>query len=112
MVIVYGFAAAVLPVWLLLAPRDYLSTFMKLGTIVALAIAIVILHPRGARCRPLTQFVDGTGPIFGGKRVPVRVHHDRLRRDLGLPRADRLGHDAEAARATSATRASSATARW
>ena len=51
MVILYGFAAAVLPVWLLLAPRDYLSTFMKIGTIVALAIAIVILNPAGARCR-------------------------------------------------------------
>ena len=48
MVILYGFAAAVLPVWLLLAPRDYLSTFMKIGTIVALAIAIVILNPAGA----------------------------------------------------------------
>src|ERR1044071_5809580 len=68
MVILYGFAAAVLPVWLLLAPRDYLSTFMKIGTIVALAIAIVILNP-GVKMPAITQFVDGTGPIFGGKEI-------------------------------------------
>jgi carbon starvation protein len=69
MVITYGFAAAVLPVWLLLAPRDYLSTFVKLGTITALAIAIIILHPQ-VRMPALTQFIDGTGPIFGGKLFP------------------------------------------
>jgi carbon starvation protein len=69
MVILYGFAAAVLPVWLLLAPRDYLSTFMKIGTIVALAIAIVILNPE-VKMPAVTQFVDGTGPIFGGKVFP------------------------------------------
>lgn len=69
MVMAYGFAAAVLPVWLLLAPRDYLSTFMKLGTITALAIAIVVLHP-DIQMPALTRFVDGTGPIFGGKLFP------------------------------------------
>ena len=69
MVIGYGFAAAVLPVWLLLAPRDYLSTFMKLGTVIALAIAIVILRPE-VKMPALTQFIDGTGPIFGGKLFP------------------------------------------
>ena len=69
MVIFYGFAAAVLPVWLLLAPRDYLSTFMKLGTIAALAIAIVVLRPE-LKMPALTQFIDGTGPIFGGKLFP------------------------------------------
>jgi carbon starvation protein len=68
-IIVYGFAAAVLPVWLLLAPRDYLSTFMKLGTIFLLAIAIVILRPE-IHMPAVTQFVDGTGPIFGGKLFP------------------------------------------
>jgi carbon starvation protein len=68
-VILYGFAAAVLPVWLLLAPRDYLSTFMKLGTIAALAVAIVILNP-AVKMPAVTQFVDGTGPIFGGKVFP------------------------------------------
>ena len=68
-IIVYGFAAAVLPVWLLLAPRDYLSTYMKLGTVILLAIAIVILRPQ-IHMPAVTQFVDGTGPIFGGKLFP------------------------------------------
>jgi carbon starvation protein len=69
MVIAYGFAAAVLPVWLLLAPRDYLSTFMKIGTVIALGIAIVILRPE-VKMPALTQFIDGTGPIFGGALFP------------------------------------------
>ena len=68
-VIAYGFAAAILPVWLLLAPRDYLSTFMKLGTVILLAIAIVILQPE-VKMPALTQFIDGSGPIFGGKLFP------------------------------------------
>ncbi len=68
-IIVYGFAAAVLPVWLLLAPRDYLSTYMKLGTVILLAIAIVILRPQ-IHMPAITQFTDGTGPIFGGKLFP------------------------------------------
>jgi len=69
MIIAYGFTAAVLPVWLLLAPRDYLSTFVKLGTITALAVAILILHP-DVKMPALTRFIDGTGPIFGGKLFP------------------------------------------
>jgi len=68
-VIAYGFAAAILPVWLLLAPRDYLSTFMKLGTVILLAIAIVMLQPE-VQMPAFTQFTDGTGPIFGGKLFP------------------------------------------
>ena len=68
-IIVYGFSAAILPVWLLLAPRDYLSTFLKLGTVVLLAIAIVITHPQ-IKMPPLTAFVDGSGPLFGGKVFP------------------------------------------
>jgi carbon starvation protein len=68
-IIAYGFAAAILPVWLLLAPRDYLSTFMKLGTILLLAVAIVMLQPE-VKMPALTQFTDGTGPIFGGKLFP------------------------------------------
>jgi carbon starvation protein len=68
-VIIYGFAAAILPVWLLLAPRDYLSTFMKLGTILLLAVAIIILQP-DVKMPALTQFTDGTGPIFGGSLFP------------------------------------------
>jgi carbon starvation protein len=69
MVVLYGFAAAVLPVWLLLAPRDYLSTFMKIGTVLALAVAILILRP-DVQMPALTQFVDGSGPIFGGTVFP------------------------------------------
>lgn len=68
-IIAYGFAAAVLPVWLLLAPRDYLSTFMKLGTITLLAVAILLLRPE-IHMPAVTQFIDGTGPIFGGKLFP------------------------------------------
>ena len=69
LVIAYGFSAAVLPVWLLLAPRDYLSTFMKMGTMALLCIAIVVMHPE-VKMPALTQFVDGSGPIFGGKLFP------------------------------------------
>ncbi len=69
LVIGYGFIAAVLPVWLLLAPRDYLSTYMKLGTVVALAVAILVMHPE-IRMPAVTRFIDGTGPIFAGKLFP------------------------------------------
>lgn len=68
-VIAYGFIAAVLPVWMLLAPRDYLSTFLKVGTISVLALAIFILRPE-MKMPAITQFIDGTGPIFGGKLFP------------------------------------------
>jgi carbon starvation protein len=68
-VIAYGFAAAIMPVWLLLAPRDYLSTFMKLGTIILLTVAIITLNPQ-IKMPALTQFIDGTGPIFGGTLFP------------------------------------------
>lgn len=68
-IVVYGFAASALPVWLLLAPRDYLSTFVKLGTIGLLAVGIVVFHPT-LRMPPLTRFIDGTGPIFAGNIFP------------------------------------------
>src|SRR5262245_1533669 len=68
-IIAYGFAASVVPVWLLLAPRDYLSTFVKLGTIAALAVGIVALRPE-VHLPALTRFTDGTGPIFAGKVFP------------------------------------------
>jgi carbon starvation protein len=68
-IMVYGFAASAVPVWLLLAPRDYLSTFVKLGTIAMLACGIVVLHP-ALHMPPLTRFTDGTGPIFAGKIFP------------------------------------------
>lgn len=69
MIIIYGFIAAVLPVWLLLAPRDYLSTFLKIGTIIALAIGIVIFRPM-LEMPALTKYVDGTGPVWGGNLFP------------------------------------------
>jgi carbon starvation protein len=69
LIIVYGFAASALPVWLLLAPRDYLSTFVKLGTIALLGIGIVALHPT-LHMPALTRFIDGTGPVFAGKVFP------------------------------------------
>ncbi len=68
-VIGYGLCAAILPVWLLLAPRDYLSTFLKLGTVALLFVAVLIMRPE-IRMPALTQFVDGTGPIFAGKIFP------------------------------------------
>lgn len=68
-IMIYGFVAAVLPVWLLLTPRDYLSTFLKIGTIVALAIGIVIVGPT-LQMPAITKFVDGTGPVFSGNLFP------------------------------------------
>ncbi|MBJ9976767.1 carbon starvation protein A [Pseudomonas sp. S75] len=69
MLVGYGFVAAVLPVWLVLAPRDYLSTFLKIGTILALAIGILILAPE-LKMPALTQFTDGTGPVWKGTLFP------------------------------------------
>lgn len=65
----YGFVASVLPVWLLLAPRDYLSTFLKIGTIVGLAIGVIILSPE-LKMPALTQFIDGSGPVWSGDLFP------------------------------------------
>ncbi len=69
MLIGYGFIASVLPVWLLLAPRDYLSTFLKIGTIVALALGIVIVAPT-LQMPAVTKFIDGTGPVWSGNLFP------------------------------------------
>ena len=65
----YGFIASVLPVWLLLAPRDYLSTFLKIGAILALAIGILLVRP-DLQMPAITQFIDGTGPVFSGALFP------------------------------------------
>ena len=65
----YGFLASVLPVWLLLAPRDYLSTFMKIGTVFALGIAVIALSPM-LKMPAITKFIDGTGPVFAGPVFP------------------------------------------
>lgn len=68
-IMIYGFAASVLPVWMLLAPRDYLSTFMKIGTVAVLAVAVVWVAPE-LHMPKLTRFVDGTGLVFAGKVFP------------------------------------------
>ena len=65
----YGLLASVLPVWLLLAPRDYLSTFMKLGTVAALGVAVIVLAPV-LKMPALTKFIDGSGPVFAGPVFP------------------------------------------
>lgn len=69
LMIAYGFVASALPVWLLLAPRDYLSTFLKIGTIVGLALGILIVAP-DLQMPAVTKFVDGTGPVFSGNLFP------------------------------------------
>ena len=109
---IYGLAASVLPVWLLLAPRDYLSTFMKLG------------HGGGAggvHCGGGAAAADAGGDeqfmrrrrLGGsGAGVSVRLHHHRVWSDLRIPLADLLGHDTETARARVSRSAWSATARW
>jgi len=68
-VIVYGFLASALPVWLLLAPRDYLSTFVKLGVVMLLAVGILVVRPQ-LELPAFTRFIDGSGPIFAGKIFP------------------------------------------
>lgn len=68
-IMLYGFAASVLPVWLLLAPRDYLSAFVKIGVVLALGVGILVVLPP-LEMPALTQFIDGTGPVFAGKLFP------------------------------------------
>ncbi|HAL72830.1 MAG TPA: carbon starvation protein A [Verrucomicrobiales bacterium] len=68
-IMIYGFAASVLPVWMLLAPRDYLSTFMKIGTVAVLAIAVIFVAPE-LHMPKITKFIDGTGPVFLGAVFP------------------------------------------
>ncbi|GAA4777761.1 carbon starvation protein A [Olivibacter ginsenosidimutans] len=65
----YGFAASVLPVWLLLVPRDYLSTYLKIGTIVMLAIGVIFIHPT-LQMPALTSFIHGGGPVIAGPVLP------------------------------------------
>ncbi len=69
MLIGYGFVAAVIPVWLLLAPRDYLSTFLKIGTILGLAIGIIVVAP-DLKMPAVTKFIDGSGPVWSGNIFP------------------------------------------
>ena len=67
--IIYGFIAAVLPIWLLLAPRDYLSTFLKVGTIIGLAVGVLFVAPE-LKMPAVTRFIDGTGPVWSGSLFP------------------------------------------
>jgi len=92
---VYGFVASVLPVWMMLAPRDYLSTFMKVGTIALLAIGILIALPlmKNAAVTPFAS--SGEGPVFAGPLFPFVFIIIACGALLRLPLADRLGHDAE-----------------
>jgi carbon starvation protein len=66
---IYGLAASILPVWMLLTPRDYLSTFLKLGTVAALAVAVILIHPT-LQMPSLTKFIDGSGLVFAGPVFP------------------------------------------
>ena len=68
-IMIYGLAASILPVWMLLTPRDYLSTFLKLGTVAALALAVVVIHPT-LQMPAITKFIDGTGLVFAGPVFP------------------------------------------
>ena len=95
--IAYGFIASVLPVWMLLCPRDYLSTFMKIGTILLLAVGILIALPP-LKLPALTRFIDGTGPVFAGKLFPFAFIIIACGAISGFPRSGRLGHHAENAR--------------
>src|SRR6476646_6898952 len=69
-IMIYGLAASILPVWMLLTPRDYLSTFMKIGTVAALAVAVLLIHPV-LQMPALTKFIDWTGLVFAGPVFPV-----------------------------------------
>ena len=68
-IMIYGLAASILPVWMLLTPRDYLSTFLKLGTVAALAVAVILIHPT-LQMPALTKFIDGSGLVFAGPVFP------------------------------------------
>src|SRR2546426_3949233 len=68
-VMIYGLAASILPIWMLLTPRDYLSTFLKLGTVAALAVAVIVIHPT-LQMPSLTKFIDGSGLVFAGPVFP------------------------------------------
>jgi carbon starvation protein len=68
-IILYGFFASALPVWMLLAPRDYLSTFVKLGVVLMLGVGVIVVHPQ-LQLPAFTRFADGTGPVFAGKIFP------------------------------------------
>ena len=93
----YGFVASTLPVWLLLAPRDYLSTFLKIGAIARLAIGIVLTAP-DLKMPAVTRFIDGTGPVWSGSLFPFLFITIACGAVSGFPCPDLFGHHAEAHR--------------
>ena len=93
-IIVYGFAASTLPVWLLLAPRDYLSTFIKVGAISALAVGVLLVRPDAADARAHALRRRQRARLRR-KNLSVLLHHHRLRRHQRIPLADFLRHHAE-----------------
>jgi carbon starvation protein len=93
-IILYGFLASALPVWLLLAPRDYLSTFVKLGVVMMLAVGILFVRPE-LQLPAFTRFTDGTGPIFAGKVFPFCFITIACGRDFGVSFANIVRHHAE-----------------
>ena len=106
----YGFIASVLPVWMLLCPRDYLSSFLKIGTIAFLVIAVIVCQPGAAHAGGHASSPPAAGRS-PGTALPVRLHHDHVRGDLRLSCAGLVRHDAEDDRARVATSGRSATAR-
>ncbi len=106
----YGFLASVLPVWLLLAPRDYLSTFMKIGTVMALGVAVIVLSP-DLKMPAITKFIDGTGPVFAGPVFPSASSRSLARRFRGSTRWSHPARRLSCLRG-SRTSGSSATVPW
>ncbi len=82
----YGFIASVLPVWLLLCPRDYLSSFLKIGTIGLLVIGVIVANPQLHALTYNELYAGGGGPVLQGRDLPVLLHMHHVRCDLGLSR--------------------------
>ncbi len=82
--------------WLILAPRDYLATFLKIGVIVGLALGIVVLNPE-LKMPAMTQYIDGTGPLWKGALFPFLFITIACWCGIWLPRADLFRYDAETA---------------
>ncbi len=110
-IIVYGFLASALPVWLLLAPRDYLSTFVKLGVVILLGVGILFVRPR-AQLPRADALRRRHRADLRRQDLSVLLHHDRVRRDQRLPLADFFRHDAEADRPRMARAAGRLRRRW
>ena len=88
---IYGFVASALPVWLLLCPRDYLSTYLKIGTVAMLAIGIVFMRPEFLM-EPVTKFVQRRRPDHSRGGLPLCLHHHCLRRLIRIPCHHRHRH--------------------